>query len=218
VIRGSSIGSEERRGAALVLISRHERRLRGAARRFSLCADDADDAYQRAFEILLRKAPTDDPEQLLPWMLTVTKHEALAVRRNRERLLNGGPRNGESEDSSALDSLASDSIGPTEHVERRERVTRSREALKALKPQEVRALALRAQGYSYKEISELTGWSHTKVRWERRRLSKTPPGPRFRKSLSLHRPPQMTSEVSPASTTIAVDQAIAEAVIPRSRP
>ena len=33
----------------------------------------------------------------------------------------------------------------------------------ALKPQEVRALTLKAQGYSYAEIGEITGWSYTKI-------------------------------------------------------
>ena len=37
------------------------------------------------------------------------------------------------------------------------------EALRALKPQEVRALTLKAQGYSYAEIGEITGWSYTKI-------------------------------------------------------
>jgi hypothetical protein len=40
---------------------------------------------------------------------------------------------------------------------------RSGEALHALKPQEVRALTLKAQGYSYAEIGEITGWSYTKI-------------------------------------------------------
>jgi RNA polymerase sigma factor (sigma-70 family) len=160
----SKLSPEQRRAAALELIDRHERRLRATARRYSLCAADADDAYQRALEILLRKAPVVDPNELLPWTITVTKHEALAVRRHRERLLSGSQSNGEDPDGDPLDLIASDGVGPTEQAERRERITRSREALKALKPQEVRALSLRAQGYSYAEIGELTGWSHTKLR------------------------------------------------------
>ena len=42
-------------------------------------------------------------------------------------------------------------------------MVRSGEALNALKPQEVRALTLKAQGYSYAEIGEITGWSYTKI-------------------------------------------------------
>ena len=36
-------------------------------------------------------------------------------------------------------------------------------ALAALKPQERRAIRLKAEGYSYREITELTGWTYTKV-------------------------------------------------------
>jgi hypothetical protein len=48
-------------------------------------------------------------------------------------------------------------------VERREAIARSREALQALKPAELRAMSLLAEGYSYAEIGELTGFSQTKI-------------------------------------------------------
>jgi uncharacterized membrane protein YgcG len=44
-----------------------------------------------------------------------------------------------------------------------ERVERSVEALKALKPDEARALLLKAEGLSYDEIGTRFGWSYTKV-------------------------------------------------------
>jgi DNA-directed RNA polymerase specialized sigma24 family protein len=56
-----------RKRAATELIERHERALRRTARRYSLCADDAEDALQRALEILLRKAPTSDQGELIRW-------------------------------------------------------------------------------------------------------------------------------------------------------
>jgi hypothetical protein len=59
--------------------------------------------------------------------------------------------------------IPADSPGPSERALRRERVTRSAEALAALKPQERRALALKAEGYSYAEIQAITGFSYTKV-------------------------------------------------------
>ena len=98
-------------------------------------------------------------------MQTVTKREALAVRRQRERLL-GSPRLSrpdEDDERDPLDSIASESPGPNDRLARRERVVRSGEALNALKPHEVRALTLKAQGYSYAEIGEITGWSYTKI-------------------------------------------------------
>ncbi|HXV05335.1 MAG TPA: sigma-70 family RNA polymerase sigma factor [Solirubrobacterales bacterium] len=154
-----------RKRAAVELVSRYERTLRRTARRYSLCADDADDAYQRMLEILLTKAPTDRGRELIAWAQTVTKHEALAVRRQRERLL-GSPPPGGRDGEPALDLIAlipARGDGPETRAERREAIARSREALQALKPAELRALTLLAEGYSYAEIGELTGYSHTKV-------------------------------------------------------
>lgn len=94
-------------------------------------------------------------------MQVVVKREAMAVRRASERLL-GGPRLHPDSPGSAPD-LASSGAGPAERAERRERVAHSAEALAALKPQERRALALKAEGYSYEEIRALTGWTYTKV-------------------------------------------------------
>lgn len=153
-----------RKRAAVETYARNETALRRAAHRYSLCADDAEDALQRGLEILLRKAPTDDPRELIKWMQTVIKHEALAIRRERERDL-GGPAGvlpeGDAGDWAAL--LPANSDGPAERVERREAIARSREALQTLKPQELRALTLLAEGYSYVEIGEITGYSKTKI-------------------------------------------------------
>jgi RNA polymerase sigma factor (sigma-70 family) len=153
-----------RKRAAIETYSRHENALRRTARRYSICADDADDALQRALEILLTKAPTDDPRELIRWTQTVVKHEALAVRRDRERILSGPAAVATEpgrEDWVAL--LPADAAGPPERAERHEAIARSREALQALKPQELRALTLLAEGYSYAEIGEITGFSRTKV-------------------------------------------------------
>lgn len=153
-----------RKRAAVETYVRHEAVLRRTARRYSLCADDADDALQRALEILLTKAPSEDPRELIRWTQTVVKHEALAVRRERERILSGpaaaAPDAGR-EDWVGL--IPADADGPAERVERREAIARSREALQALKPQELRALSLLAEGYSYVEIGEITGFSQTKI-------------------------------------------------------
>jgi RNA polymerase sigma factor (sigma-70 family) len=162
--RREAPGEAVRKRAALELIKCHEQTLRRTARRYSLCADDAEDAYQRALVILLTKAPTADPMQLIRWMQTVTKHEALAVRRHRERLLGPpGPPGQEGDSPDWIQLIPSARAGPADLAERRERTARSREALATLKPQELRALTLLAEGYSYREISRITGWTRTKV-------------------------------------------------------
>jgi RNA polymerase sigma factor (sigma-70 family) len=152
-----------RKRAAVELLARHGEALRRTARRYSLCAEDAEDAYQRGLEILLTKAPTEGPRELLAWTTTVIKHEALAVRRGRERLLGRGPKGFRDEDEDWVARVPSQGAGPSERLLRREEVARSREAILALKPAERRALALLGEGYSYAEIGEITGYSATKV-------------------------------------------------------
>jgi RNA polymerase sigma factor (sigma-70 family) len=140
----------------LETIRDHAEALLRVARRNSLCADDAHDAYQRAVEIFLRNAERLDPERASRWLYTVCKHEAMAVRRQRQGLLGH-----EEPDLDALESRTTPS--PEEHAISAERVARSAEALRRLKPQEVRALWLRAEGHSYAAICEQTGWTYTKV-------------------------------------------------------
>jgi RNA polymerase sigma factor (sigma-70 family) len=156
-------GSARRKRAAVELVAREGAALRRTALRYSLCADDAEDAYQRALEILLTKGPSGKPRELARWTQTVVKHEALAIRANRERMLGAPPRPGESEAADRVARIPAATDGPHERTERREHVARSREALQALKPAELRALTLLAAGYSYAEIGELTGFSQTKI-------------------------------------------------------
>lgn len=148
-----------RKRAAVELIRRHERTLRRTARRYSLCGDDAEDAYQRAVEILLTKSLPSDRRHLPAWMQVVTRREALAVRRSRERLL--GPSSDDHGDS--LDKVACDRPDPQERLERREQVTDAVRMLLELKPQERLALVLQAHGYSYAEIREICGWTYRKT-------------------------------------------------------
>ena len=152
-------GRVELANAAVELLERHESALRRVARRISLCPDDADDAIQNALEILLTKAPTDERRRLIAWMTVVTRHEALAVRRTRERTL--GPA--DVEPDGILDLLPSDAPGPAESIERGDELAAARRALAALKADHRRAIVLQAQGYSDAEIADLGGWTYTKV-------------------------------------------------------
>jgi RNA polymerase sigma factor (sigma-70 family) len=162
---GATGSDAARKRVAVEMVAKHGRTLRRTASRFSICAEDAEDAFQRALEILLTKAPPGDAGELIRWMQTVTKHEALAIRRSRERQL-GSPRPPAGSEEGTVDWVSlipASSHGPAERAERREDMARSREALGTLKPAELRALTLLAEGYSYAEIGELTGYSRTKV-------------------------------------------------------
>ncbi|HVD39541.1 MAG TPA: sigma-70 family RNA polymerase sigma factor [Solirubrobacterales bacterium] len=153
-----------RKRAAVEAYAQNEATLRRTARRYSLCLDDAEDALQRSLEILLRKAPSEDPRHLIKWMQTVVKREAITLRGERERAF-AGPAALEPEPGRDdwVSLLPAESDGPPERAEREETIARSREALRALKPHELRALSLLAHGYSYVEIGEITGFSQTKV-------------------------------------------------------
>jgi RNA polymerase sigma factor (sigma-70 family) len=148
--------SPRRPASDLVLdtLREHAASLLGTARRYSICPDDAHDAYQRAVEIFLKRAHRLDRDGALPWLRTVVKHEALAVRAARQRLLGDVDLDARENREAAT---------PEERAADADTLTRSAEALQRLKPQEVRALLLKAQGHSYKEIGELTGWSYTNL-------------------------------------------------------
>lgn len=137
-------------------IAGHADSLLRTARRHSICLDDAEDAYQHAIEIFMREAPRLDPGRAPGWLHVVVKREAQALRATRQRLVT----------STALDldrRESSDVPTPEERVLRFDVMSRSAEALKRLKPQELRALWLRAQGHTYGEIGAITGWSYTKI-------------------------------------------------------
>ncbi len=147
--------------AAVDLLGRHGSMLLRMARRHSLCREDAEDALQRASEILLTKAPSLEPARLIAWMAVVTKHEAIAVRRSRERLLRCLPT--EATVLDPLDVIATDAPQPAERVERRDAVLEAWRSLAELKANERIAILLQAEGYSYAEICEMLGWTYTKV-------------------------------------------------------
>lgn len=142
--------------AALALLGRHGAAIMATARRFAATPEDAEDAYQRGVEILLTKAPTTAEEELVPWLRTVVKHEAWALRRQRQRAAPVA-------DDGHLPEPPSEPALTHEQAERLERLRLGAEAMRRLKPQEVRALLLRAEGHSYKQIQEITGWTYTKV-------------------------------------------------------
>src|SRR6188508_1975599 len=153
---GTRARREERELAALAIVRRHGSAVMATARRYSATPEDAEDAYQRGLEILLTKAPSTRESELIPWLKTVVKHEAFALRRQRERH-SPVTDDGELRDRPALTAVTH------EQAERLERLRQGAEALGHLKPHEIRALVLKAEGFSYREICAMTGWSYTKV-------------------------------------------------------
>ncbi len=149
-------GHDEHHERIAAVVARHEHTLLRVARQHSLCDDDALDAYQRALEIFVRRVATVNAATEVAWLKVVVRHEAMAIRRARSQLV-------------ASDEVDLDAVLPIEarSVEDQraatERVRQSAEALRALKPDEAKALVMKAHGLSYDEIGSRYGWSYTKV-------------------------------------------------------
>ena len=139
-------------------ITEHAESLLRVARRHTRCQADAEDAYQRALEIFVKAAHRLDPATVHKWLHTVVKHEAYAVCEQRAKYVGV-------DDHESLDALDDGRhvASVEERSERFEELARAAEALKRLKPQEVTALVLKAQGLSYDEIAERQSWTYTKV-------------------------------------------------------
>lgn len=130
--------------------------LLACARRYSRTGADAEDAFQRSLEVLLTKPAPVDPDRRLSWMLTVVKNEALMIQRRESRTVDA-----------AFEEVASDwastDEGPAEAAESSARLEIERESLKRLRPDQVRCLLLRADGFGYPEICAITGFSYARV-------------------------------------------------------
>jgi RNA polymerase sigma factor (sigma-70 family) len=148
--------ADQAQAMVVATVQAHANDLLRVARRYSMCADDAHEAYQRALEIYVRHARRLEAESAHRWLFTVLKHEALAVRRQRSQLVGA--------DEAQLDRLeARTSESPEDRALAGDDIARAATALGRLKPDEVRAIWLKASGLSYAEIMEETGFSYTKV-------------------------------------------------------
>lgn len=138
------------------LILRHGKQLLGIARRHSANAADADDAYQRALEILLTKAPCTDEDRIVAWLQTVVRNEALQINRSKKNLVD-----------TAFDEISESWIAdaplPDELLVENEQLGQGREALSRINPDQARCLLLRADGLGYPDICRITGFSYAKV-------------------------------------------------------
>jgi RNA polymerase sigma factor (sigma-70 family) len=138
------------------LVRQHHRSLLRVAQHWSASPEDAQDAVQRALEIYVRRIDSLDPATELSWLRVVVKHEAMAIRsRHADQI----PADDLDEDERA----GAEQRPVDDLLAGRERVRRSNEALGRLKPDEAKALLLKAQGLSYAEIGEALAWSYTKV-------------------------------------------------------
>jgi len=144
------------RARAAALVHQHHRTLLRVAQHWSATPDDAQDAVQRALEIYMRRIDSLEPATELAWLRVVVKNEALAIRaRSADQLAVESPD--EPDDTLAEQRPIDDLLAG------RERVRRSKETLARLKPDEAKALVMKAEGMSYAEIGQALGWTYTNL-------------------------------------------------------
>jgi RNA polymerase sigma factor (sigma-70 family) len=127
--------------------------------------DDAEEALQEAFIAFIGKFDPDGGAPPLAWLTVVLKRECWARLRRQNLSLSAGQERDSSLDELgfAIEDLEHPGATPQDAAELAERVVQTRAWLAQLKPQERRAIGLKALGYSYKEIGDITGWTHTKI-------------------------------------------------------
>lgn len=159
------------RGACLLeaAFAQHQSELLGTLYYLVGNLEDARDALQEAFIKCWRhQAEVGEVQNLKAWIFRVALNAGRDIRETAWRR----KRQGLPEDESML---ASRHAGPNEIVEHDERVTRLREALKQLRPEEQEVFLLRQNGeLTYDQIAEMldvpTGTVKTRMRLALARL------------------------------------------------
>ncbi len=149
---------EERRHAVCRALASGPGLIRFAGR-YTDSVEDAEDAYQRALEVALTRAPVTEDRRFLSWLFAVLKHEALAVSRTRRR---EGPAPGEDVGESLAEAA---DVGPSPEgvAEWRMRLRGLQDALASLTQAQRICLMLQSAGASYQAICTITGYSRRKV-------------------------------------------------------
>ncbi|MDX6646559.1 MAG: hypothetical protein QOK40_2286 [Miltoncostaeaceae bacterium] len=129
------------------------------AARYTPSVHDAEDAYQRAMEIALTRAPVTEQRAFMAWLYTVIRNEAITISRKRRR-----------ESPAAVEDLAvtltdaaEEALGPDAVAEWRERYGAIRDGLAGLTESQRVCLMLKSAGASYADIGEVTGFSMRKI-------------------------------------------------------
>ncbi len=146
------------------LCASHRGWLLAIARRNSANAEEGEEALQDALILFIDRFDPAGEAPPLAWLTTTLKRECWA-RYHRERILQreGAALSPVIPVGSGPETVADQRRRPDELAELHDGVRRVRDELAALKPDERRALGLLALGYSYREITEITGWTHTKI-------------------------------------------------------
>lgn len=140
------------------LYAEHRRRLLAIARRNCGNSDDAEEALHDAFILFIDHFDPADDAPPLPWLTLTLKRRCWAI--YGQRRLHARPAGDGIERYRRRDGR--DGL-PEDLAQVAAEEARLRRSLRRLKPDQRRALALLALGYTYREIAEICDWSYRKV-------------------------------------------------------
>jgi RNA polymerase sigma factor (sigma-70 family) len=135
------------------------------ARRNTANNADAEEALQDAFILFIDHFDPSGEAPPLAWLTLTLKRRCWAIRQSQMQKPNGeiAPQRRSGHVGGVVEDPADHGPLPEEIAEVDEAVGALRAGLGELKPDERRALALFALGYSYQEIAENCKWTYTKV-------------------------------------------------------
>ncbi|HEX7448547.1 MAG TPA: RNA polymerase sigma factor [Pirellulales bacterium] len=145
-----------RQASVLAALEQYEGRLLVYARRLTGDENLARDVVQHAFFQLCRQPPRELNGRLGSWLYTVCRHRAIDLKRGSCRL---APFDG----SCGHDAPGRE-IDPAELSETRDAGEQVRRAIATLPEKQQEAVNLWAEGFAYRDISEITGASENYVR------------------------------------------------------
>ncbi len=147
---------DDRRGWVLSVLDEHEARLTRFAARLLGDEDAARDVVQHVFLRLCDQSPDELDDRVVQWLFTVCRNRTVDVLRTRGRTTS-------LDNVDARASLATDQ-DPAVAVEREELSRRLNSLVAGLPANQREAVDLWAEGFTYRQIGEITGHSEGNVR------------------------------------------------------
>jgi len=147
---------DDRRGWVLSVLDQYEARLTRFAVRLLGDEEAARDVVQHAFLRLCDQSPGELHDRVAQWLFTVCRNRAVDVLRTRGRTTS-------LDNVDARASLATDQ-DPAVAVEREELSRRLSALMAGLPANQREAVDLWAEGFTYRQIGEITGHSEGNVR------------------------------------------------------
>jgi RNA polymerase sigma-70 factor (ECF subfamily) len=139
-----------------MLLEQYETRLVRYAARMLGDEDSARDVVQHVFLRLCERGPDETEGRAAQWLFTVCRNRAIDVLRKRKRTTQF--------EEGAMESQAGREVGPAGAAERHDLYVQISRLVATLPQAQREVVDLWAEGFSYREISDITGEGEGKLR------------------------------------------------------